>query len=54
MISNQGFGPVCTFAKLSALNAIVACLDTKHSAIIFSVELSAIIFLATDNAQILV
>lgn len=55
MISNQGFGPVSTFAKLSAaLNAIVAYLETNHSAIIFSVELSAMIFLATDNAQILV
>ena len=54
MISNQGFGPVCTFAKLSALNAIVACLDMNHSAIIFSVELSAMIFLARDNAHILI
>lgn len=52
--SYQGFGPVCTLAKLSALYAIVAGLDTNHSAIAFVFELSAMMFLATDNAQILV
>ena len=54
--SYQGFGPVCTLAKLSALYAIVAGLDTNHShaAIAFLFELSAMMFLATDNAQILV
>ena len=40
--------------KLSALYAIEAGLNTNHSAIVFSVELCALMFLATDNAQILV
>lgn len=40
--------------KLSAPYAIEAGLNTNHSAIVFSVELFALMFLATDNAQILV
>ena len=40
--------------KLSALYAIEAGLIMNHSAIIFSVELCALMFLATDNAEILV